>query len=106
MVVVSGVTRVSLPVTTFRQPAGLRIRRKVADMSGAHKSASLAGQSSQELLWLRANCINSSCVEVAMTDHEVLIRGSGDPNDVVSVSHGEWAAFVKGVRDGLFDLPV
>lgn len=43
------------------------------------------------------------CVEVALTDVEVLIRNSGQPyGPVVTFDHDEWRRFVAAVADGEF----
>ncbi|RNI00935.1 DUF397 domain-containing protein [Micromonospora aurantiaca] len=47
-----------------------------------------------------------NCVEVATsTDRHIGVRDSKSPDGGILVfSPGEWSAFVKGVRDGEFDL--
>lgn len=48
---------------------------------------------------------SGQCVEVMMTDNEVLVR---DTKDRSAPAHrftlSEWEAFVGGVKDGEFDL--
>ena len=44
------------------------------------------------------------CVEVANNGASVGVRDSKNPSSaVLSFSRSEWAAFVKGVKDGEFD---
>jgi hypothetical protein len=59
------------------------------------------------LTWTRSShCADSSCVEVAWRDGEVLVRDSKDPGGPVLRFTGvEWAAFVAGVRDGELQSP-
>ena len=46
----------------------------------------------------------SGCIEVALSGEFVLIRSSRDPSGkTLAFSHGEWAAFTTGVRNGEFD---
>ena len=55
--------------------------------------------------WRRSSrCETGGCVEVAHTDGTIAIRDSKDVDGpVLTFSHGEWAAFVAGVRNGEFD---
>lgn len=47
----------------------------------------------------------SNCVEVKITDREVLVRDTKDRSiPAHRYTHREWTAFVAGVRDGEFDL--
>lgn len=49
--------------------------------------------------------VEGQCVEVMMTDTEVLVRDTKDRGKPGHrFTHGQWAAFVGGVRDGAFDL--
>jgi len=46
-----------------------------------------------------------NCVEVSFVGKSVLMRNSRNPQGpVLSFTHPEWEAFVKGVRDDEFDL--
>lgn len=48
---------------------------------------------------------NGQCVEVMITDAEVLVRDTKDRNKPAHVfTHAEWTAFTGGVKDGEFDL--
>jgi hypothetical protein len=50
---------------------------------------------------------NGACVEVAYIDGRAAVRDSKDRQGPVLVfTPTEWEAFVKGVRDGQFDLPL
>ncbi|MFC3449332.1 DUF397 domain-containing protein [Amycolatopsis speibonae] len=64
--------------------------------------------------WIRAEPDGATledCVEYAMVPHTdgvtyTAMRQSSQPEDTVLVfTPSEWDAFVKGVRDGEFDLP-
>jgi hypothetical protein len=55
--------------------------------------------------WHRAPCASNNCIEVAKVADRFLIRDSKDPDAApISVSPGEWEAFVQGVRTGTFDF--
>lgn len=58
----------------------------------------------EPLTWRRSSyCSDSSCVEVAQSGDDVLIRDSKDPGGpALRFSRREWAAFVSGVIDGEF----
>lgn len=48
---------------------------------------------------------DSNCVEVFITDTEVRVRNSNIPDSSeVPYTYAEWAAFVRGVKNGEFDL--
>lgn len=48
---------------------------------------------------------NGQCVEWADLDDVVAVRDSKDPaGPALIFTRGEWAAFVKGVKDGEADL--
>lgn len=51
-------------------------------------------------------CKKANCVEIAWADvGEVLVRDSKNPDAVVlRFTAAEWAAFVRGVKAGEFDL--
>ena len=54
--------------------------------------------------WLRG-CANGSCVEVAKVADRFLIRDSKKPDvEPLSFTEDEWAAFVRGVKDGVFQF--
>ncbi|HEY3468173.1 DUF397 domain-containing protein [Amycolatopsis sp. NPDC005961] len=64
--------------------------------------------------WIRAEpegVTLDDCVEYAFIEHTdgvtyTAMRQSSKPDGVILVfTPGEWDAFVKGVRDGEFDLP-
>lgn len=53
--------------------------------------------------WHRCN--NGSCVEVAVLDGRVWVRGSQDASGaVLPFTFEEWSAFIEGTKRGLFDL--
>lgn len=45
-----------------------------------------------------------TCVGVAITGAEVLVTNTKDPNRVLRFSRDEWDAFIKGVKNGEFNL--
>ena len=46
------------------------------------------------------------CVSVKITDSVVMVRDTKDlGKTTLTYTHGEWKAFVKGVKAGEFDLP-
>ena len=50
--------------------------------------------------------VGGNCVEVAFADHHVAVRDSKNRNgSVIMFTPDEWGAFLRGVRDGEFDLP-
>ncbi|MGK5677743.1 DUF397 domain-containing protein [Actinoplanes sp. URMC 104] len=58
-------------------------------------------------VWRTSSKSSSSgqCVEVMVTDDAVLVRDSKDRSKPPhAYTHGEWAAFVGGVKDAEFDL--
>ncbi len=47
----------------------------------------------------------NGCVEVAFIDGHAIVRDSKDRRgSVLLFTHGQWAAFIGGVRNGEFDL--
>jgi len=45
------------------------------------------------------------CVAVKITETSVMVRDTKDASKMtLSFNHGEWQAFLKGVKDGEFDL--
>ena len=54
--------------------------------------------------WQRS-CASSSCVEVAKVADRFLIRDSKKPDvEPLSFTEDEWAAFVRGVKDDVFQF--
>lgn len=48
---------------------------------------------------------NGSCVEVAMTPEEILVRDSKDPDGPrLSFTRTEWLAFLDGAKKNEFDI--
>jgi hypothetical protein len=56
-------------------------------------------------IWRKSSyCASGTCVEVAFLSEQVAVRDAkrqGGP--VLFFSHGEWAAFVQGARNGELD---
>ena len=47
----------------------------------------------------------NGCVEVAILNDQIAIRDSKDPRGpMLLFTYSEWAAFIRGVRDGQFSL--
>lgn len=57
--------------------------------------------------WRRSRrCEGGNCLEVAQTDTEIVVRDSKRPSGpLLRFSRPAWTQFVRGVRDGDFDLP-
>lgn len=58
--------------------------------------------------WQNASLTDNTCVEVDLQGplDEVLVRDSKDPDGpVLHFTPDEWRAFIKGAKDGEFDLP-
>jgi Domain of unknown function (DUF397) len=57
--------------------------------------------------WRRSGACSgadSTCVEVAVSGHEVAVRDSKDPGGpTLRFTAAEWQAFLAGVRAGEFD---
>jgi len=48
-----------------------------------------------------------SCVEVRFADALVLVRHRGEPTvPALMFDHAEWEAFLRGVENGEFTIPV
>jgi predicted secreted Zn-dependent protease len=58
-----------------------------------------------ESAWRKSTASESGdCLEVAIHKEFVLVRHSRHPSGpALTFSHGEWAAFTTGVRNGEFD---
>ncbi len=55
--------------------------------------------------WRTSTRTTGECVEVAFVDDIIAVRDSKDrEGPVLFFTHGEWAAFVGGTKDGEFDL--
>jgi hypothetical protein len=59
---------------------------------------------SDRVTWRHSShCSDSSCLEVAWSGGDVLVRDSKDPGGpVLRFSRLEWQAFLDGVRSGEF----
>ncbi|HEV8527992.1 MAG TPA: DUF397 domain-containing protein [Actinomycetes bacterium] len=59
------------------------------------------------IIWARSSlCANTNCVEVALVDHQVLVRSSKNiAGPILRFDFPEWMAFLSAVRGGEFDLP-
>lgn len=51
--------------------------------------------------WRRSTyCESGSCVEVARTGDSVFMRNSSSPDGpILTFTHAEWTAFVRGLKD-------
>ena len=53
-----------------------------------------------------ASCGNGSCVSVAITEDAVYVRDTKDIHKTtLQFTRLEWECFLKGVRNGEFELP-
>jgi hypothetical protein len=60
----------------------------------------------QPNVWTKFSANGSSCVEVLLTDTEVLVRNSNRPEaGTLSFTYAEWDSHTKGQKLGVFDLP-
>lgn len=57
----------------------------------------------RKLTWRRAECESMECVEVAAAGELVMLRSSALPLDEVTLTRGEWGAFLSAVKRGEFD---
>lgn len=56
--------------------------------------------------WTKFSANGNNCVEVMLTETEVLVRNSNRPNaGSVSFTFAEWHAHTQGQKLGVFDLP-
>ena len=58
------------------------------------------------LIWQRAaQCANSTCVEVALTDDSVYVRDGKNPEGpALRFDHEEWRAFRASIAAGQFSV--
>lgn len=55
--------------------------------------------------WSITNPASRFCVSVKRTDTQVMVRDTKDPaKTTLAFTHDEWGAFIKGVKNGEFDL--
>jgi hypothetical protein len=60
----------------------------------------------QPNVWIKHSDNGSSCVEVMLTDTEVLVRNSHRPEaGTLSFTFAEWESHTRGQKLGIFDLP-
>jgi hypothetical protein len=50
-----------------------------------------------------SRCVTGECVQVAMSEDNVIVRGSANPELQLRFSLTEWNDFLAGVRAGDFD---
>ncbi|MFE0026487.1 DUF397 domain-containing protein [Amycolatopsis sp. NPDC059021] len=61
----------------------------------------------QPNVWTKYSSNGNNCVEVMLTDDEVLVRNSHRPGaGTLSFTHAEWDSHTQGHKLGVFDLPV
>ena len=61
----------------------------------------------QPYVWTRFSANGNQCVEVMLTDIEVLVRNSNHPDaGSLSFTFAEWDSHTRGQKLGVFDLPV
>ena len=60
----------------------------------------------QHNVWTKYSDNGNNCVEVLLTETEVLVRNSNRPQaGTLSFTHDEWHAHTQGHKLGVFDLP-
>lgn len=60
----------------------------------------------QPNVWTKFSDNGNNCVEVMLTDTEVLVRNSHRPEaGTLSFTFAEWDSHTKGHKLGVFDLP-
>lgn len=60
----------------------------------------------QRNAWTKFSSNGNNCVEVMLTDTEVLVRNSNRPQaGTLSFTFAEWDAHTRGQKLGVFDLP-
>jgi hypothetical protein len=60
----------------------------------------------QPNVWTKYSDNGSSCVEVLLTETEVLVRNSTRPEaGTLSFTFAEWESHTRGQKLGVFDLP-
>jgi hypothetical protein len=61
----------------------------------------MSASASRALYWQKSTrCTNGECVEVAVRDDDVLVRGSRDPHVVLALPRPAWQAFLKSIAAG------
>lgn len=55
-----------------------------------------------EPTWHRS-CDSGACVELAALEDAVVLRSSVAPDATLTLSRAEWAEFLAGAKEGLFD---
>ncbi len=56
--------------------------------------------------WTKFSSNGNNCVEVMLTDTEVLVRNSNRPGaGTLSFTFAEWDSHTQGQKLGVFDLP-
>ncbi len=57
-------------------------------------------------VWTRFSTSGNNCVEVMLTESEVLVRNSRRHDaGTLSFTHDEWDSHTQGQKLGVFDLP-
>ncbi|ALG06516.1 DUF397 domain-containing protein [Kibdelosporangium phytohabitans] len=57
-------------------------------------------------VWTKYSTSGNNCVEVMLTDTEVIVRNSNHPDaGTLSFTHAEWDSHTQGQKLGVFDLP-
>jgi hypothetical protein len=69
---------------------------------------SAAMTESSNLVWQRSSyCSTGTCVEVALSDENIILRDSKNKEGpTLTFQPSEWNAFLNGVKSGKFDLPL
>jgi hypothetical protein len=85
-----------------------QLRRQVAELRRQLAESERLTKYKGELstaTWNRNHRVESgSCVEVANVGPVVALRSSANINRIVLLNHYEWEQFLRGVKDGEFDI--
>jgi hypothetical protein len=85
---------------------GVDTLSKPSDRAGEEVKEIMENEERRQLQFKRSSrCEAGLCTEVAVTENEVVVRDSEDPEGPMLVfTHAAWSAFTGGVKAGDFDL--
>jgi hypothetical protein len=84
-----------------------RVRRQNLCSPWSFRSMGVRMSASERRWHVSSYSGNGNCVEVCKELDLIRVRDSKDRlGAVLSFTHREWDAFLRGVRDGEFDIPI